>query len=274
MYITTRSYWKRFAAGISEHQGSQPFRVYRPDGMDAWVLIYTIAGTGIIGPPEKGLVHQPGDLLLIPARIAHDYRHAPNSIWRHMWVYFTPEERWLKYLEWPKILDRVMMISAQKNTVQPKIEQAFYEIVKLYGNNNQVNYNLSQNLLERIILLSDTINPLTQGDEDKDPRLDLVKDFLLKHYQQPIAINQLAEIAGLSKSRLSVLFKENTGQTLIEYLEQIRIQSAICQLLSGSQTIQEIAAFVGYDNPFYFTRIFHKHMGMSPKAFRQQKKKK
>ncbi len=77
-------------------------------------------------------------------------------------------------------------------------------------------------------------------------------------------------MCGLSESYFYLLFKRSIGLSPVEYRNRIRVNTA-CSLLEGtSMSIDEISASVGFDTPFYFSRIFKKIMGHSPRQYRQE----
>ncbi|MBS4178464.1 AraC family transcriptional regulator [Lederbergia citrea] len=95
--------------------------------------------------------------------------------------------------------------------------------------------------------------------------------YAQKHYDQPIGLDDMVEASGLSKYHFTRLFHKVTGMTPLKYLTKIRIDKAI-ELLHVSQlSIEEIATQVGYSNGNYFSKVFHKKIGMSPGQFRQSR---
>ncbi len=81
-------------------------------------------------------------------------------------------------------------------------------------------------------------------------------------------LEDLARIAGMSKSNLLAVFRKATGQTPIDYLTSLRIQRAMEMLHKSDRQITEIAFASGFNDSNYFTRQFRKVTGMSPRQFR------
>jgi AraC family transcriptional regulator of arabinose operon len=96
---------------------------------------------------------------------------------------------------------------------------------------------------------------------------------MCQHLREKIAIEALAEVVGLSSSRLSYLFKRQNGITPQQYFEQQRLERARQLLELTDLPVKAIAADVGFDNPFYFTLRFKRHLGESPREYRNHVRK-
>ncbi|MED1782225.1 AraC family transcriptional regulator [Brevibacillus fortis] len=108
------------------------------------------------------------------------------------------------------------------------------------------------------------------GHTDKPDVVELVISHIHSHYQEPLTLDSLAQHFGYSAKNLSRLFKKQTGNSLIDFVIQVRIQKAKELLLHTEAPIQDIAEKIGYTDRLYFTRIFKKLTGTSPGHFRQR----
>ncbi|MFC6552316.1 helix-turn-helix domain-containing protein [Cohnella cellulosilytica] len=92
--------------------------------------------------------------------------------------------------------------------------------------------------------------------------------YIHVHYAEPLTLEELARLQGMSVRQFSYLFHKNIGIRPIDYVIQYRIGRAR-EILAMSRTpIGEIAAMVGYDDPQYFSRVFRRHTGLSPREAR------
>jgi len=90
-----------------------------------------------------------------------------------------------------------------------------------------------------------------------------------KHLDATLTVNQMATYAGLSPTHFSRLFSREAGFPPMEYFIHLKIQRA-CRLLTLTPLrIKEISTRLGYTDQYYFSRIFHKVMGVSPAAYRR-----
>jgi len=83
-------------------------------------------------------------------------------------------------------------------------------------------------------------------------------------------VNYIASQLHLSSKYLSDLLKQETGKTALELIHLYTISEAKNMLVSGDRSISEIAYQLGFENPPYFSRLFRKEVGMSPKEFKNQ----
>lgn len=95
---------------------------------------------------------------------------------------------------------------------------------------------------------------------------------MLENVNRRIYLEELARESGVSVSHYSRLFVQKTGHSPLEYFVNLKIQRA-CRLLDNTAlTIAEIASEIGFSDQFYFSRIFHKVMNLSPVRYRDKLK--
>lgn len=99
--------------------------------------------------------------------------------------------------------------------------------------------------------------------------MDIAAQYFNDHYNTEINIEEYAQSKGMSISWFIRNFKSYTGMTPMQYIISIRIANAQGLLDATDYSINEIARIVGYDNPLYFSRLFHKQKGLSPSQFRK-----
>jgi AraC family transcriptional regulator, transcriptional activator for feuABC-ybbA operon len=93
-------------------------------------------------------------------------------------------------------------------------------------------------------------------------------DYMMAHLNQPIKISTLGDITRLSQSRFFELFKGATGDTPLNWFIKARMQWAGELLLKSNLQIKEVAGLVGYEDQFYFSRLFKSVHGIAPRMYR------
>ena len=110
---------------------------------------------------------------------------------------------------------------------------------------------------------------------DRESRRVLkVKEYINEHYAEPLTLEMMANLVGMSPSSFSRFFRQHTDRTFTGYLIDIRLGQAARELVDTSQNISEICYQCGFNNLSNFNRIFKAKRGMSPREFRQIYKKK
>lgn len=99
--------------------------------------------------------------------------------------------------------------------------------------------------------------------------IDTAKQYLAEHFESnDVSLNTVAAQVGVSSSYFSSIFKQETGQSFVEYLTKLRIDKA-CELLRCTTLrTAEIGERVGYNDPHYFSATFKKVTGVSPKDYK------
>ncbi|MBQ9031468.1 MAG: helix-turn-helix domain-containing protein [Parasporobacterium sp.] len=112
---------------------------------------------------------------------------------------------------------------------------------------------------------------LKMPDEKYHPVISQAKAYVREHFCDPnLSLISTAEHVGMSSAHFSTLFSQQQGQTFISYLTQLRVERAKEMLLSTSLKLADIALEVGYNEPNYFSHVFRKVTGMTPKDFRSR----
>lgn len=101
--------------------------------------------------------------------------------------------------------------------------------------------------------------------------VEQIVNYFEDHYNEKISLDQIAENMYLSPFYISRIFKSETGDAPIRHLINIRLEKAKELLESDFQgSIQEVAALVGYDDAYHFSKLFKKYYGMTPSQARKK----
>lgn len=100
---------------------------------------------------------------------------------------------------------------------------------------------------------------------------DEVKKYINQNYSQKLTIEQLCKKFFCSKSTLMNTFKKNYNQTIIEYINNIRLENAEILLKSTNKPIHQIATECGFSDQNYFSKVFTKKYNLSPSVYRNKR---
>lgn len=103
------------------------------------------------------------------------------------------------------------------------------------------------------------------------PTLIKAYNYISEHYSNPdLHIEEIAEEVGLSASRLSVLYKQETGKTVNQILTEKRMETAKYLLRWKNKKVYEVSELVGYKTSSYFSKVFYQYTGQYPNAYREE----
>lgn len=125
-----------------------------------------------------------------------------------------------------------------------------------------------ERLLKRAIELRDTVS----GRRYSDIIATAKEEIAGRYMTDDISLNNVASCVGMSPSYFSSIFSKEVGKTFVEYLTEVRMTKAKEYLICSSMKTSEIGYEVGYKDPHYFSYIFKKTQGCSPKEYRSRRK--
>lgn len=96
-----------------------------------------------------------------------------------------------------------------------------------------------------------------------------VIDYLIRHLDTKITLEPIANHVNLNESHMSRLFKSETGKTIVNYLNELRMERARELLKNPDLTVKAVAEGVGIPDPFYFNRLFRRTYGQSPTDYKK-----
>lgn len=105
----------------------------------------------------------------------------------------------------------------------------------------------------------------------KEHMISNIQKYIQNHIEERLTLNEISAVFGLSPNYLSALFKKTCGIGFSEYITQMKVSRAKNMLLEQDMKIYEVADHLGFESAFYFSKVFKKVSGVSPREFVQQK---
>lgn len=185
------------------------------------------------------------------------------------------------------IKNAVRFPSTDVFTLKKQIENALYSIIQALTsagfqtssiNFEKVKYfkkiDTSENykILESILKEFFTYLEEIVDNETQKRELDLffqIQDYIAGNYQMDLKLSDIAQIFHINYTYLSTLFFQKTNQHFSDYLNQIRIEQSKRLLQTENLTIQQIGEKTGFINQGYFSKIFKRYVGISPKEYQK-----
>lgn len=241
----------------------------RKKGIDQNILIYCVDGEGKVQVDNQDFVIKQNQYIVIPKNIAHNYKSSITKPWTIYWLHFAGEKA--------SLFVNAIVRSCE---VSSKIEDRFTDRIFLF---DEIYKNLTtgysnENLEYANTCLWHVLGSLkyssqfkSQNEFKKNSSINKCIEFIKNNIDRQMTVSELAAYSGFSESHFSLLFKKKTGQSPLNFSIYHKIQYA-CHLIEFSDSkVSDIATQLGYEDPFYFSRIFSKVMGVSPIKFKKMR---
>lgn len=242
-------------------------------------LIEKSEGTRFVGDQISRF--QPDDLILIGPNIPHLYRNSeqyyksskPQA--KSIFIHFTDDFLGKFFFDLPemKLVRRLLNRSNMGLVIDGATAEEVSRKLKEMEADNPVKRLMK--LLDILIILSTSkqlTNILSQEftvNNNKDAaRIDLVFQFIMKHYKNEIYIEEIASKLNMSVGSFSRYFKHHTRKTFSNYVTEIRISQACQMLIEDRHSVSEIGYMVGFENQSNFYRHFKKYTALTPKEYK------
>jgi two-component system response regulator YesN len=176
---------------------------------------------------------------------------------------------WLNPIEVRRIIDESC---ASMRSINPRFRQAHEEV---HGDSRRLALELKQiTTLDQtgsylVSFFTTILNQIKKHSGQKDKRIiEVIKNHIQDHYMEEITLNSLSQIVYISPNYLSEVFKEQTGESIVDYITRLRIIKAKEMLKDIQVKVYEVCKLVGYEDPAYFSKVFRKVVGVSPTEYR------
>ena len=244
--------------------------VERPGGISQHIIIYCMEGRGWIEIDKKKMEISPSQFVAIPAGKAHKYAANEKDPWTIYWIHFKGEiAAYIVELILQNSRNYKPDLTYNENRIK-LFEDIYSNLEKGYGQDNLRYVNMIFYHFLSSLLYEDKFNYVDNKKEEDVIALTIA--LMQKKIASIVSLQEFADFAKLSVSHFSAIFREKTGYSPIEYFNHLKIQKACQYLLLTNMTVKEIAAQLGIDDQYYFSRMFSKLMGHSPIEYRKRNK--
>ncbi|NQD92763.1 AraC family transcriptional regulator [Pseudomonas sp. CrR25] len=236
-------------------------RMSRPAPIDH-LLIYCRAGQGWLDTDDGRLAVGGGDLLLLPKGQGHVYGADPERPWTLYWVHFDGD----LVADFLRPLGKGPLL---RIGVQPRLLAEFDALLGLRKQGLSLpHFIYAAHQLQALLASLAVLPARAQLKSGRVLDVDAVQAVMRAHLHGSLNLDELAAQFKLSRFHFAKTYRALTGHAPIQDFIQLKMAHA-CRLLDeGEQGIRQVAEQLGYDDVYYFSRLFRKVVGMAPSHYR------
>jgi AraC-like DNA-binding protein len=261
----TQSLWPM---SVGHYPRAPRHLVERPHGIDNHLIMLCSHGRGFLERDGQRYTLKPGDMALVERNTPHAYGSSDDQPWGKYWVHFDGKSSNRLFTHLKNECKPVVFPFSDPSGFIERFEQLYHWCTQ--AEMDVTHAHITNALLNLILFTHGELNKVMSGQRQDHKILECIEN-MIQDCAQDFIPAEMAQTCGLSEASFFRHFKRKTNATPIQFLTRIRIQQA-CQWLDLSGlTIAEIAYKVGYEDPLYFSRIFSKAMGQSPKQYRLER---
>lgn len=254
--------------------GYYPHAMYhyreRTQGVGQYILIYCFKGSGWYSLRGKRYEVGENQWFVIPKGEPHVYASNNDDPWTIYWVHFTGNMSDV-FGEGCHVPSTIPPSHNSRMTDRNSLfEEIFLTLSDHYGIDN---LRYASSLLYTFLATFRYLNSFRKYNpqQERIDTTDIVSmcvRYMDENIEKQLTLNELAQYIGYSTSQFSLIFRNRTGHSPLNYFNMLKIQRA-CQLLETTDLkINQICSKVGIDDSYYFSRLFSKIVGISPRKYR------
>lgn len=244
----------------------------RREPISQYILIYCTRGAGWYELAGKRYSVGSDQLFILPAEKPHAYGADLDDPWTIYWVHFKGEMAGI-FAEGFSTPFSIPSGDDSRISTRLGVFEEIYRTLK----NGYSSDNLSYSAAALYYFLGSIkyLGKYRKSHETHEGERDIVETaihFMRENLSKRLTLADIARHVNYSPSHFSAVFSQRTGYAPVNYFNQLKIQQASTYLDFTDMKITQICPRLGIDDPYYFSRLFRKHMGMSPSDYKKYKK--
>lgn len=244
----------------------------RKEPINQFIFIYCIEGTGWFRIGEQMSTITGNQYFILPAGIPHAYGSDENNPWTIYWIHFKGKLASYFAGQAARPIEIKPSVQSRISNRNNLFEEIFRTLEMGYSHENlQYACSAFQYYLGTLRYLQQ-YREAASNDSNTSDIVTAAIHFMKENLEKRLTLSDLAVHTGYSPSHFSALFSKRTGYAPLTYFNQLKIQQA-CHLLDFTDMkVNQICFKIGIEDTYYFSRLFRKVMGMSPREYKKQKK--
>jgi AraC family transcriptional regulator, arabinose operon regulatory protein len=242
--------------------------VERRHGTAQYILIVCLAGIGTCRVGAKTWRLEKGHGILLPPEVYHRYEADQEEPWTIFWVHFTGSAAAAYQSALDLSLGEPRFWIGDLGMVIDAFEETYRYVLSGYTDRDLLGLATSLNHLLGLCRIHQK-SPGLRRRQAEDRVLRSIR-YMRDNVGRPVTLKDCAQSAGWSEAHFSLVFRRQTNLSPIRFLTRLKVHRA-CELLKTTDlSMQEVAREIGFDDQFYFSRLFRRHLRMAPTAYRRE----
>lgn len=236
-----------------------------------WAIVLGIRGRAqkqVPGHPPVPLTA--GGLHVVAPGVRWTRTTLARQGWASMSVTFAARAHWQGWLRLPWRVPGIAALHVDDAPAGERLRGLFEEMHDLYERQPPLFAEHILNRTERVLLMIHEWVRAKAGYRPLDARIAEAVEHIRTHLAETLPVERLAGLCHISRSRFAELFRRQVGRPPREFQNLCRVDRAKDLLLLTAEPVAEIAREVGIDDAKYFSRLFARHVGVSPTRFRRR----
>jgi AraC-like DNA-binding protein len=236
-------------------------RILRDVPIDEMIVMVCVRGSGSCTLRGRRHEVRAGQVVVLPPGLPHAYASSLDDPWVMWWVHLRVDHLEPVYRDWPPVID-------------------VPDVYRAAGLATQIVEELERGVTDESVLLASGaawylltyLAAAARRPGGTTSPLDRTRDYIHEHAADRIPVAQLAAQANLSTAHFATLFRRRFGVPVLRYQTEVRMTQARHLLATTDLSIGDIAARIGYADPFYFSRQFTAVHHVTPRDYRRSRR--
>ncbi|MBN8215817.1 MAG: AraC family transcriptional regulator [Spirochaetes bacterium] len=217
---------------------------------DLWEAVFYLSGEGVVSVGDERLAFEPGALLLTPPRLAHQEK--AKKTYSNLGLRFYRADLPRK----PRLMTHLLGSNIE-------------DLLRLLHREFLLNGQKPGESCDH--LLAVFLSQVSRAPLGRRPTTERLKHLLVDHiHDHAFTIRDGARRCGAPYRTLLEAFRADEGRTPMEFLIELRLNEGKSLLETTGVPVAEVARMIGFEDPYYFSRLFRRKVGLTPSAYRRR----
>lgn len=270
-YIFSNDFYRSIDLMISSsgHERCLPLHSYGPAMRSTYLMHYIHKGKGIFKTGGKTYSLQAGDIFLMIPGVPIYYEADKDDPWEYSWIGLQGIKA-EEYLKRTSLMEHPTAHLPNPQTVEAIIENLKDATLK----NRNSDLLLNASAYSFVYELASQL-PAQTKEEPRSPSeyTQMILSYIEQNFERSLSVQQIADHLSLDRSYVHRLFRKAMNMSVRDYIISLRLANACSYLSHTDLPIADISRSVGYEDVFYFSRLFRQKKGCTPSQYRKEHRK-